>query len=419
MSSYTYLFILGRIPELSILELNALFASQGISATHLSYTSSALIATTERPLNCEALMQRLGGTIKIAEILNECIDGKDLDADSTTLKHVIENNSDDLSQRVTYGFSSYHSDTAHGLSAKNIEHLGLTVKKLLKNDGRSVRFIAPKRGENFLSSVTVEKQGLLKKNGCELLFFQNDSHLKIAKTIAVQPFEEFSHRDWDRPQRSMDVGLLPPKIARMMINISGAQNNQTLLDPFCGFGTVLQEALLLGIPRALGSDLSPERISDAKKNIAWLTKELGVNSSLARLTTCSAATLSKHYSPLSIDAIITEPFLGPMVTKSGVKNLSSIIADLEKLYLAFFREAHRVLKKDGVIVIVMPCWIDSKKKITWLPFLQKILSIGFSQTQTSEDLSPLRFKNVTQRNSILIVRSGQHVGRELFVFKKK
>jgi len=44
--------------------------------------------------------------------------------------------------------------------------------------------------------------------------------------------------------RSMTVGMMPPKIAQIMINMATrGDRNMIIWDPFCGLGTTLIEAL--------------------------------------------------------------------------------------------------------------------------------------------------------------------------------
>ena len=50
-----------------------------------------------------------------------------------------------------------------------------------------------------------------------------------------------------------------------------------ILDPFCGSGTVLQEALLMGFTQVAGTDLSPKAITDTKENIAWIKEKYNLN----------------------------------------------------------------------------------------------------------------------------------------------
>lgn len=385
---YHYAFILGRVPELSALEIKEVLTAERIPIQSLSYASKTLYANVSRRLDATMLINRLGGTIKIGEVL----DGATLGAD------MIERYGANTSSRITFGISDY----THSLSRSKIESLGIAIKKELKGRGRSVRFVMPQKGETELSSVVVQKQGLLEENGVELFIFNHGKNRAHARTIAVQPFEEFSKRDWERPAKSMDVGMLPPKIARMMVNCSGiAGSAGTLLDPFCGLGTILQEALLTGITHVEGSDINKHTINAAQKNLFWLSQEKNLSLAHVRLRVCDARNLSQIHKLGSVGAIVTEPYLGPIVRQSGIKNLSAAQKELSGLYRAFLENAHTVLKRGGRIAIVFPVWIRGKEK-TFLPVLKTILPPGFAVVQ----------------ESILIARQNQHVARELFIFEK-
>ena len=87
----------------------------------------------------------------------------------------------------------------------------------------------------------------------------------LAQTEAVQPFEQFSARDFGRPGRDDLSGMLPPKLAIIMINLAQTPLNSILLDPFCGSGTILSEAVLLGYTNLIGTDISEKAIADSKK----------------------------------------------------------------------------------------------------------------------------------------------------------
>ena len=118
-----------------------------------------------------------------------------------------------------------------------------------------------------LSSVVVEQNKLTTAQGAEIVIVQFDKKLFLGKTIAVQPFKELSFRDYGRPARDDYSGMLPPKLAQIMLNLSGAKPADTILDPFCGSGTILTEAMLMGYQDLVGSDVSSKAIEDTGKNI--------------------------------------------------------------------------------------------------------------------------------------------------------
>ncbi|MFQ5998930.1 MAG: TRM11 family SAM-dependent methyltransferase, partial [Candidatus Bathyarchaeia archaeon] len=61
---------------------------------------------------------------------------------------------------------------------------------------------------------------------------------------------------------------LHPKIARCLVNLSRPAPNSAILDPFCGTGTILIEAGLMGF-EALGGDLLIKMAKGSKTNLNY------------------------------------------------------------------------------------------------------------------------------------------------------
>lgn len=415
----TFYCILGRVPELSIAELLAVFKARGISLYNPRLSPSVFTAETTQPFDVKKLLSAVGGVIKMGVVSHYSAPSLSADSADVLIREFLSTM--DTDKRITFGLSAY-TLTQSGFSGHGskkihwaLTDLGLSVKKIMKESGDSARFVSPRPGTTMLSSVVVEKEKLLASQGCEIVALIDQDSVHFGKTLAVQEFEEYSFRDWNRPARSMDVGLLPPKIAQAMINLAdlSPQDNPHLLDPFCGFGTILQEALLLGYHRVSGSDLNSHNINATRENLSWLSSKTTVSLANVNVTVRNAEMLARHYKVGGVDAIVTEPYLGPVVKKSGPQNLSAISKELERLYLSFFKEAHKILSPNGSVVIVFPVWIHGVKK-TFLPIIEKIQRAGFTLTAPNVP----QFGNLTDRKSILIFREGQHVARELFVFRK-
>ena len=62
-----YIFVLGREPELSYLELISYFISQEITYKLIEYENDITIFLLQ-DLDFDVLIKRLGGTVKIAEV---------------------------------------------------------------------------------------------------------------------------------------------------------------------------------------------------------------------------------------------------------------------------------------------------------------------------------------------------------------
>ena len=87
--------------------------------------------------------------------------------------------------------------------------------------------------------------------------------LVIALTEAIQDIDAYTARDRERPARSAKVGMLPPKLAQILVN---SAQGSAIYDPFCGTGVILQEALLMG-HEAYGSDLAAEMVDATRTNL--------------------------------------------------------------------------------------------------------------------------------------------------------
>ena len=74
--------------------------------------------------------------------------------------------------------------------------------------------------ENHLNSAQVLNNKLTSELGCELLLVSDGVNTIIARTTAVQDIDAYTLRDRGRPKRDARVGMLPPKLAQTIINLS-------------------------------------------------------------------------------------------------------------------------------------------------------------------------------------------------------
>jgi len=236
-----YFFVLGNHSELSVAEIYSVLNSSTTLTTgdvkYVSFVNGVLIIEA-KSLDWQALNKRLGGTIKIGEIVGE-ID--DLAGEiKGALSMLLEKNT-----KPYFGISLYGAKF-------NFLPTALTIKKEMKIAERAPRYVTSR--ESVLWSVVVE-QNKLTSGGLEMVIIKDGDKYWYGKTLAVQPFKELSKRDYGRPSRDDQSGMLPPKLAQILINLTGADLDQTLLDPFCGSGTVISEAALIGFHNLLGTDL--------------------------------------------------------------------------------------------------------------------------------------------------------------------
>lgn len=407
-----YFFILGQNPTLSSVEIISLLSDKTML---FAASPDAIILESKQELDVGQLVARLGGTVKVGQIFDASPDMEP--------KDIAENIPRVQGKKSYFGFSFYKIDNQISAKefqnkCKKIKNLAMPIKDLLAEVGTAARWVTSK--EPNLSSVVVKKNKLLTEAGAEIVFLIDKEKIYLGKTLAVQEFEELSFRDYGRPARSMRVGLMPPKLAKVMINLARVDKSALILDPFCGFATILEEAMLWGYENLIGSDINAETLSGAKENLEWLVKTYNLKPGTYNLIESDVRRLSEKFSPRSADAIVTEPYLGPPLHgNESPERIQQIIKELSELYLAAFREFKKILKLDGKIVILFPVFHTEKQDL-FLPIIEEIKKIGFTAADPlPKDLEKYSFLKITGRNSIIYSRPDQKVFREVLIFKQK
>lgn len=407
-----YLAVLGRQPEISILELEM--------------------------TNFCIDIDRLGGTQKLAvelgispiEYLRGLPEGK-----------------------ITIGVSDY-SERA---SRKTATSEALKLKKILVRHGRSVRVVENK--EAVLSTATSLHNGLSGKNERKVeLIKVGDGWYKV---IGVQDIEAYAKRDQARPARDARVGMLPPKLAQILINLCGPlKENSVVLDPFCGTGVVLQEALLMGY-KAYGTDINKRMIEYSVRNLKWLTEEymlsgdgvatarryggrapryLDQRSSAGRrfdteseLSVYSAPTAvgrNLRSAPESsipsvslfqvqvgdatsfqwdkpIDAVACEGYLGKPMSKIPTEmELKTQKQECGAIVIGFLKNLYSQIEPGTPVVIAVPAWLREGGKYERLEIVDNISDMGYNV-------------NNKTREGLLYSREGQIVARDILILRKK
>lgn len=417
----TIFFILGRNPSLSIAEVYCVLDSEGISSTFIKATEEVLILSLDDNSDILNLMKKLGGTIKIGKVFDEVKYTDDetkfddiLSADNLSPKYI------DIGKgKVHIGVSVYQAggESVYLQEIENrLKEINLTIKTNLKEKGIGVGFVQIK--DRYLSSVSVEKNNLLDK-GMELVLLVTESGILFGKTLAVQDFSSFSYRDYYRPGKDRKSGIMPPKLARMMINISQMEKNGSLLDPFCGSGTVLQEAVFLGVYNITGTDISERAIADTNRNIDWIFthfKEVQRQNYDISIRKTDIHKLEKYFPVQSIDAIVTEPFLGPALHgRPDDQAADNILTGLLPLYKEAVRQFSKVLKKGGTIVMICPAF-EAGAGYHFMDLISYAKEMG----QILKPLLPekIQLNDYTDRETILAGDKYSFLKREIIKFVK-
>ncbi|PIR48114.1 hypothetical protein COU80_06100 [Candidatus Peregrinibacteria bacterium CG10_big_fil_rev_8_21_14_0_10_55_24] len=408
----SYAAFLGHQPHLSLAELTALLPD--CTVTDSSFPQ-IVVFQTMRELDQEFL-KTLGGTMVIARSVLE-------NTQSVTLEDVPQILLSALGSGR--GKATFSLRTV-GLTPKSVRMLYRRCKDRLKDAGRPSRYVGNEK-KPALPLLLHQHDMLTGKRGCELVILilgkEEERTLWIGRTVAAQDVVAYTHRDVEKPVRDTTVGLLPPKLAQMLMNFGlflvRSQRGElptkrskplplTVYDPFCGTGVIPMECLVRGW-NVLASDLSQKAVNGCTKNIEWIRKELKI------LKKDVASTVWKQDAgkPFDLkktppDVIVTETSLGPsLIARPTQKDVSKLKAESEKLQASFLENAAKTLPSVP-IVCAWPAW---RQKGGWVHLeniwktVEKLKYRPMLPPHT-DPLGPRHF-------SLLYQRSDQFVGREI------
>jgi tRNA G10 N-methylase Trm11 len=390
------LCILGRQPAIGLAELERLYGAR--SLTRLS-DSTVLV---DIPL--DVMLERpLGGTMKIAEVLTTF---RTTDWQKASQQFVrFFGNHAPLSGKLTIGLSAY----GFGVSARDVQKTGITIKQKLKNRDGSIRIIPQEESALNTAQVLHNKLGT-NEHKKEIIFVKTDDNQTIvAETKYVQDIEAYTFRDRSRPMRDAFVGMLPPKLAQIMINLgtgtlpSGEDGQPRILDPFCGTGVVLQEAALMRFA-VYGTDLSEKMIRYSRDNLNWLSEKLLVHFNWYLHQ--DDATTASWQQP--IDAIVCETYLGtPFSAEPSPEKLANVRHDCNTIIKKFLQNLATQIIPGTPLCLAVPAW-HTKNGVIHLPVLDDLSKIGYNRIDFT----------CASHTELIYHREDQIVGRELLVLTR-
>jgi len=364
-----YLFILGRNVELSVAELKSFFEKEKINYKIISLVSNGILIETLKNLP-EKIIEKLGGTISIGEVLAE---GSSEQIFRELDKQNLYSGTSNKLNYVIYDFNSKIFDDVHLYLKHRFkeERMKATEKKLTGNIKLQSGEFAPNLASNLI--------------GQQYFIFENN----FGRIIETCNYEKIEKRDMGKPVRRESLSI-SPRLAKILINLSQVKENETLLDPFCGIGTILQEALLQNI-KVIGIDNDKTAIESAKTNLKWFNfsdkyyKLINEDSSKIKIQ--------------NVDAIATEPDLGELQKKiPNEEKAKQIISGFEKLMVNVIKNLKKNVK--GKIVLTSPLVKTKAKKIS--PDFKKIASQAGMKIAKGFPIDEFREDSIVGR-SILVL----------------
>ncbi|MHA1110154.1 MAG: TRM11 family SAM-dependent methyltransferase, partial [Promethearchaeota archaeon] len=386
--------IFGRNPKLSQAELFSFLSSRSIDFTIHTSDDEYNILDIKGNMNSKRIAQFLAGTVKLGKIYISSNKKENL----LELLHQ-ENFYWEDTKTLNYAISSY----GNGLQEPYFQDL---FKKLFKEIKQKASLKKPNPSGLW--------NALQRKDFMDLLVFKSKSTIFLGRTIAAYNIKQNKKRYELRPHVEETISS-SVRFSRILINLSQKTGGK-LLDPFCGIGTVLQEAMLMGFD-VVGSELQKDRVTHCKQNLEWIRTQYPTSKSnssyMFKVIQSDVRKLNEKLPKNSIDTIVTEPELGPFLKSIPSNNeAQSIIKSLEDIYLSTFRVADSLLKPDGTFIMVLPqIEATNGKKIQ--PNIQSL-----TNGTRLKSISTLPNKENAISFPIYYKETWHRIGRLIYLFRK-
>jgi putative RNA methylase family UPF0020 len=406
--------ILGRQPELGIAEVESLYGAAAVRPVG----DQAVMLDVDP---CLLAFDRLGGAVKFCKLLTilDTVKWPEIEA---FLRQAAPGQAATMPEgKMRLGLSVFGLE----VTARRLEASGLTLKKAIRQTGRSVRLV-PNKALSISTAQVIHNQ-LTRPTGWELVFIRDGHQTIVAQTVKVQDIAAYAQRDQARPKRDAKVGMLPPKLAQIIINLAVGplpENQlasicdipagehiprphleQTLLDPFCGTGVVLQEALLMGYD-AVGTDKESRMVEYAQANLAWLADRYQLDTSRLALTSGDATDF--HWET-TLDFVAAEAYLGrPFTARPDAETLATTVSDCNLIIKRFLQNLRPQLPAHVRLCLAVPAWQVRPGEFRHLPLIDRISDFGYNQVSFEHAGKPLIYH-----------RADQIVARELIVLTIK
>jgi len=328
-----YLFIVGRNIELSIAEIESFFEREKIYFSIGAKIKNGILVETKQVLP-RGIVEQLGGTVSIGEVISE---GN------------FEKISKELDSKMLYsGKGNKLNYVIFNFAGKDLESIGNHLKRRFREE----RLKATEK--KITGRIELQGGKIVSKVVSNLIDEQYFVFLdNFGKIIENYNFASAEKRDMEKPVRRSELSI-SPRLAKILVNLSQVKKGETLLDPFCGVGTILQEALLQDI-KVIGVDKDKSAVSNAKVNLEWFKfkkenyKILYEDSSTVKVS--------------KVNGIATEPDLGELQKKiPTIEKAKELIRGYENLMIKVLKN----LKKNvsGKIVFTAPLVETMKGKIS-------------------------------------------------------
>jgi tRNA G10 N-methylase Trm11 len=373
-----YAFVLGKNWLLSLAELIVYIRDRGLSEGVKDYSRTTAVVEIEEKLDDEQLVEiqsALGGCFKVGRVVSAY--DRSLVEGAFPARGKVDKQARKVFQeapwasriwskmrggKVKFGVSTYPMVGKQTTIDLRRFTLGLdewTKKRILERGARKAVYYVyegpdkrdARRPNVALWPQSIGRHGLLSPPNAELLALLMEDTLYIAKTIAVYDSTLQRYRDETRPFMSAEIST-SPKICRTLLTLAGARPGDTVLDPFCGTGTLLMEAAMLGM-KCIGVDIEQSMVQGAGQNLKWLGSGLGEWLDF-KLIKGDARNVSKLIEG-QVDAVAFEPHLGPTYSeRPSHEDATASMDELTSMYREVLESLESCIRPGGRIAMTLP-----------------------------------------------------------------
>jgi tRNA G10 N-methylase Trm11 len=275
-----------------------------------------------------------------------------------------------------FNFSvSLYSPEAVGES--EYEEVLSTILSVVREAGfRKANLVRPRNGTEVLTREISSRRII------DFVILKLGEKYMLGATLYVPDARQFQVRSNERPVVSSQISI-SARLAHLLLNLSGVRKGGVVLDPFCGSGTILAEALTAGL-NCIGVDRDRNRIENSRQNLEWLSKALKVPPKSYSLKVGDSTRLEALMDGVQVDAVVTEPILLPRIDSAPtLDKAKKMIRNSSRLYSEALYSMAAVVRKGGRVVIVAPSLrTDEDRDVSVL--LEDVGAAGLAEFQPSQ-----------------------------------
>jgi tRNA G10 N-methylase Trm11 len=245
----------------------------------------------------------------------------------------------------------------------------------------------------------------LARKGVELVVAQFGDSLKLGFTKKIVDPRPFEQDDFDRPVQRRGV-TLAPRLARLLVNLAGLTKG-VVLDPFCGVGTILQEAMRLKHD-VVGVDVQSGMVTASIKNLSWMASVLRAEPfRKERILRGDSRRLTHLLKDRRVDAVVTEPILLPLFKSRPSAEAQRLMSQALNTYGTVMHQISKMLHDGGRVVMVTPT----------IKTTGRMLTMNLDEHAESSGLKPAQLPEGSLPQPYDLLGSTRWVGRRVHIFQ--